>query len=629
MSYQALARKWRPRNFEQVLGQSHVVQALMNALDNQRVHHAFLFTGTRGVGKTTLARILSKALNCQQGIGSTPCGECDACLGIDEGRFVDLIEVDAASRTRVDDTRELLENVQYTPTLGRYKVYLIDEVHMLSGHSFNALLKTLEEPPEHVKFLLATTDPQKLPMTILSRCIQFNLKALDTGVIAAHLQKVLTDEKINHEPAATLILAHSANGSVRDALSLLDQAIAFSNHSVDCESVRTMLGMIDDHFTQTLLHNIASGDTALALQTISSMAERSVDFHVALDEVMTALHNLALFHVSPEAVEWKGVDTSPLHELSRELDPDWIQLLFQIALVCKRDLDLAPDQRSGFEMAILRMICFSPEVISNKKLAGDDKAATNAPTTEAKTHRASNTDNSLTTDIRNANLSPGASAATPATKKTTDSSSNEVDQILTHAHSVDADDLKGDVIRDVTSTANATINSSDQEAAISSDQRSVKERITAATDDDESLTVSRSQLNDDLCQMDNWAMFVKQAGFTGFQRELVQNLVPLTSNDRQLKFDLDESARHLLNLERIRKLEQKCSKTLKCDVKIQVNIKNCSGSVANSLAKMQEKQRQLRKQQAEQAFTHDQHVLEIVDRFDAKIIHNSIKPGSD
>jgi DNA polymerase-3 subunit gamma/tau len=375
MSYQALARKWRPRLFEDVVGQEHVVAALANALDHDRVHHAFLFSGTRGVGKTTLARILAKALNCERGASSKPCNECGACVAIDEGRFVDLIEVDAASRTKVDDTRELLDNVQYAPTQGRYKIYLIDEVHMLSGHSFNALLKTLEEPPPHVKFLLATTDPQKLPVTVLSRCLQFNLKALHAEQIAGQLEKIVDAEQVPHAGDALALLARAADGSMRDALSLLDQAIAHGGGELGAASVRTMLGMMDATYVPDLISALAGDDADGVLRVVAGMAERAADYAGALDELLLGLFHLSLYQVSPEAVQARDAQ-QPWHEqLAQTLDPEDLQLFYQIGLIGKRDLPLAPDPRSGFEMVLLRMLAFRPAAEPAARASGSSERA--------------------------------------------------------------------------------------------------------------------------------------------------------------------------------------------------------------------------------------------------------------
>ncbi len=360
MSYQVLARKWRPRSFAEMVGQEHVLRALTNALDNDRLHHAFLFTGTRGVGKTTIARILAKSLNCEQGVSSTPCGECSACREIDEGRFVDLIEVDAASRTKVEDTRELLENVQYAPTRGRYKVYLIDEVHMLSDHSFNALLKTLEEPPPHVKFLLATTDPQKLPITILSRCLQFNLKRLPVQMIAGHLEEVLQREGIEHDQAAVHEVARAADGSMRDALSLLDQAIAHGGGRIEAAEVRDMLGTIERGHVFDLLRALSSGDGARLLEIVAALAERAPDFAGVLAELLSVLHRVALAQVVPQSVDDTEGDQEALLEMARALDPEDVQLFYQIALLGRRDMPLTPDPRTALEMTLLRMLAFRP-----------------------------------------------------------------------------------------------------------------------------------------------------------------------------------------------------------------------------------------------------------------------------
>ncbi len=361
MSYQVLARKWRPRTFHELVGQEHVVRALTNALDRQRLHHAFLFTGTRGVGKTTIARIFAKSLNCEVGVSSTPCGQCSACQEIDAGRFVDLIEVDAASRTKVDETRELLENVQYAPSRGRFKVYLIDEVHMFSNHSFNALLKTLEEPPPHVKFLLATTDPQKLPVTILSRCLQFSLKRLPAGMIARYLQQVLEQEGIPAETAALQLIARAGDGSMRDALSLLDQAIAFGSGQVETAAVSTMLGSIDRRRVTGLLDALAANDAPGLLRQVAELDENVPDYVAVLAELLSLLQRVALTQAVPDALTDDAMtDPAELRRFAELLPPEDVQLFYQIALLGRRDLPLAPDPRGGFEMALLRMLCFRP-----------------------------------------------------------------------------------------------------------------------------------------------------------------------------------------------------------------------------------------------------------------------------
>ena len=379
-----LARKWRPRNFLELVGQDHVRRALTNALDHGRLHHAYLFTGTRGVGKTTIARILAKSLNCERGITSTPCGECRACREIDEGRFIDLIEVDAASRTKVEDTRELLDNVQYAPTSGRYKVYLIDEVHMLSRHSFNALLKTLEEPPPHIKFLLATTDPQKLPVTILSRCLQFNLKRLTPGMIDAQLEHILQAEAIDFEPAAVRQLAHAADGSMRDALSLLDQAIAFGGGHLSDSDVRSMLGSIDRHHVFAILEALANTDATALLTAVHHAAEQAPDFAVLLEELLSLLHHIALAQLVPGSVEDDADDEQAvITDLAQRLAPEDVQLYYQIGLTGRRDLPVAPDARSGFEMTLLRMLVFRPQTDSPAGTRTNVKPAVRAASTPA------------------------------------------------------------------------------------------------------------------------------------------------------------------------------------------------------------------------------------------------------
>lgn len=362
MSYQVLARKWRPRGFPELVGQDHVRRALANALDSGRLHHAYLFTGTRGVGKTTIARILAKSLNCEaNGVSSEPCGECSACREIDEGRFVDLIEVDAASRTRVEETRELLENVPYAPTRGRYKVYLIDEVHMFSQHSFNALLKTLEEPPPHVRFLLATTDPQKVPVTILSRCLQFNLKLMPVPTIVGQLQRILDAEGVAYDEPALGQIARAASGSMRDALSLLDQAIAFGDGAVRAEDVEGMLGTLSRDRLFALIEAVAGQDASALVTELDRLAEAAADFEPVLGDLLSLLHQLALAQAAPGAVDESVADAERVRELAGRLEPADVQLYYQIATLGRRDLNWAPDPRAGLEMTLLRMIAFRPD----------------------------------------------------------------------------------------------------------------------------------------------------------------------------------------------------------------------------------------------------------------------------
>jgi DNA polymerase-3 subunit gamma/tau len=361
MSYQALARKWRPRLFSELVGQEHVVRALSNALDSQRMHHAFLFTGTRGVGKTTIARIFAKSLNCERGPTSMPCGECGACNEIDAGRFIDLLEIDAASNTGIDNVRELIDNAQYAPTRGRYKVYLIDEVHMLSKSAFNALLKTLEEPPSHVKFLLATTDPQKLPVTVLSRCIKFNLKRLTPEQIRTQMRAILDAEKVRNDDEAIDTLARAADGSLRDGLSLLDQAIAHGGGSLDAAGVHAMLGTVERGKVRLLLDALAAGDGAGLIAQIGRMAEFAPDFGQVLDELAGLLHRVQILQlVSADA----GEDDEALADLATRLDPGDVQLWYQFAVTGRRDLALAPTPQTGFEMALLRMLAFVPAASS-------------------------------------------------------------------------------------------------------------------------------------------------------------------------------------------------------------------------------------------------------------------------
>ena len=375
MSHQVLARKWRPGTFSEMVGQQHVLQALVNALESGRLHHAYLFTGTRGVGKTTVARILAKCLNCDTGITATPCGECGACAEIAEGRSVDLIEVDAASKTKVEDTRELLENVQYTPTRSRYKIYLIDEVHMLSNHSFNALLKTLEEPPPHALFLLATTDPQKLPATVLSRCLQFNLKNMQPEQIVAHLEQVLTAESVPSDPEALALIARAAEGSMRDALSLTDQAIAHGEGKLTGAQVAEMLGTVDRGKVLDLIAALLDDNAAEVLSLVAHIAEHAPDYVSTLDELSVALHHMTIAQTVPDAMDTSWPDQARIVELAARATLDDTQLFWQMAVSGRREVHLASSARAGLEMILLRMIAFRPAAIIHLPTESGDPPA--------------------------------------------------------------------------------------------------------------------------------------------------------------------------------------------------------------------------------------------------------------
>ncbi|HBP96853.1 MAG TPA: DNA polymerase III subunit gamma/tau, partial [Pantoea agglomerans] len=415
MSYQVLARKWRPQAFADVVGQEHVLTALANGLSLGRIHHAYLFSGTRGVGKTTIARLLAKGLNCETGITATPCGQCDNCREIEQGRFVDLIEIDAASRTKVEDTRDLLDNVQYAPARGRFKVYLIDEVHMLSRHSFNALLKTLEEPPSHVKFLLATTDPQKLPVTILSRCLQFHLKALDVDQIRQQLEHVLKQEQIESETRALQLLARAADGSMRDALSLTDQAIAMGQGAVTSSTVSVMLGTLDDEQPLGLLEALVDGDGQQVMNLLSQAASRGVEWEALLVEMLRLLHQIAMVQLLPTSLNDDDESNAlRLRELARVVPPADLQLYYQTLLMGRKDLPIAPDRRMGVEMTLLRALAFHPKAAVAEPIARPALTQQTAPVAPAQTSPAASGPSPLARQPAAQPASPSPAAAPPS-----------------------------------------------------------------------------------------------------------------------------------------------------------------------------------------------------------------------
>ncbi len=586
MSYQVLARKWRPRNFKELVGQEHVQRALINALDNDRLHHAFLFTGTRGVGKTTIARILAKSLNCETGVTSTPCGECSACTEINEGRFVDLIEVDAASRTKVEDTRELLENVQYAPTRGRYKVYLIDEVHMLSTHSFNALLKTLEEPPLHVKFLLATTDPQKLPVTILSRCLQFNLKRLPMEQIQEHLQHILRAENISSDADGLTQIAKAADGSMRDALSLLDQAIAYGGGSVHSEEVRTMLGTIDQHQVMDILQHLANGDAQAVIQKTQVLAEHAFDFAAVLDDLITNLHYVALAQISPQSLDAGVVDSETMTAIANSMAAEDVQLFYQIALIGRRDLALAPDPRVGFEMVLLRMLAFKP--------AGDSgRVNTSPPTATAKQSSAN-----ARPSIQNSPYQTAAPANAAQERTTVNTAAPRP------------------VNEQGIGKAKALL-----QTAIAGDHTKMQEKPPhPAAESQSSTTTTANDISADALQ---WLELVERLDIAGITQQLALNCALIQQTAKSISLELTESRQQLLSPSRQAALQQALQACLDPGIKLTIDVVASSGITPAEI----KKQRAVEKQQdAEQSIYNDQTVKTLINTFDAQVAPDSIAP---
>lgn len=597
MSYQVLARKWRPRNFKELVGQEHVQRALVNALDNDRLHHAFLFTGTRGVGKTTIARILAKSLNCETGVTSTPCGQCSTCQEINDGRFVDLIEVDAASRTKVEDTRELLENVQYAPTRGRYKVYLIDEVHMLSTHSFNALLKTLEEPPLHVKFLLATTDPQKLPVTILSRCLQFNLKRLPLEQIQGHLQHILSEEAIHSDAEALTQIAKAADGSMRDALSLLDQAIAYGGGEVRNDEVRAMLGTIEQQHILEILQHLARGDAQGILQKIQNLAEHAFDFAAVLDDVISHLHYVALAQINPQALDSSVVDAQTISELGESLPAEDVQLFYQIALIGRRDLALAPDARIGFEMALLRMLAFKPAGSGSSNAAPQafDATPPTAVKSPAEQARAAIKTSQQPTSVKsvlpdNTTVMPGA---TPTAQ--TAPAEHNAQQSTPMAGS--------------TSTSDKT------------ERPAVAEPVPAKPDHPPAVTPKTTHpASGEAWQ---WHQLVEQLNVAGITQQLALNCTLKQQSADAVILQLAESRRQLLNPTRQSALQKALQDSLGSAIKLTIDI---VAATENTPADIKAQRAAEKQQDAEQSIYNDQTVKTLINTFDAQVAPGSIAP---
>ncbi len=595
MSYQVLARKWRPKNFSQVAGQAHVLKSLINALDNERLHHAYLFTGTRGVGKTTLARILSKCLNCEVGVSSKPCETCDSCIEISEGRFIDLIEVDAASRTKVEDTRELLENVQYTPARGRYKVYLIDEVHMLSNHSFNALLKTLEEPPPHVKFLFATTDPQKLPITILSRCLQFNLKNLSPKMIADYLVNVLEQEAIENEQDAVWQIASAAGGSMRDALTLADQAIAFCEGTLTAAGVQEMLGVPQQQQVFELLARMASGNAVSVLELVTAIAEHTPDYQHTLDGLLSLLHRVALAQISPETIDNSFGDKSKVLELSTQLAAEDVHLYYQLGNKGRDELRYSTDLRATFEMLVLRMMVFSPTYVA----LNDDEPSQESELPEKSTAQ-TEVDNE-----KKKSVEPGLKEAQQSIQVAPIANIQAASPVLT--------DSANDARPAVAQTPSAEDKESHADTSVTHEP--------AAQPLPEPVTQESIELGD--LNHENWLRVFPKLQVTGIVANVLANMELVAVADDEIRFKLDINQSAVFNPEMNGKLEAALSDYFHRPLTITIDIAEVS---LETPALLGQRLRAEDRQRTIEEFENDSKVQELVSRFSGSILRDSIEP---
>ena len=563
MSYQVLARKWRPRTFESLVGQEHVVRALTHALTDQRLHHAYLFTGTRGVGKTTLARILAKSLNCETGVTAKPCGTCSACMEIDSGRFVDLLEVDAATNTKVDEMRQLLENAVYAPTRGRFKVYVIDEVHMLSNSAFNAMLKTLEEPPEHVKFILATTDPQKIPVTVLSRCLQFNLKQMTPPLIAGHLKHILEVEAIAAEAGALNLIARSAAGSMRDALSLLDQAIAHGAGKVEETLVRDMLGTVDLDYLFTLLDALLAGDAAALLQVADDMATRSLSFESALQELAALLTRIQIAQLAPQAIADDLPERERILALAGQMDAESVQLAYQIVIHGRKELSLAPDEQAGFVMTLLRLHAFRPL----------DTGAASLPPPPSPVRRESA-------------VAPAVHKKPEAPAVPTESVTESNDRPLAQASVAVA----------------ATVAAPDATA------------VSLSSDNEPAQAVPLS---------DDWHQIVPALGLSAMARALALHCELREIGEARVRLCLAPEHRHLNIKPAQDKLQQALASYFARPLQLSITLEEAVGETLAVVAKRERDELQGR---AVAAIQQDGFVREVIDRLDGSLIEASIKP---
>jgi len=619
MSYQVLARKWRPRTFEDMVGQEHVLQALIHALDNQRLHHAYLFTGTRGVGKTTIGRLLARCLNCETGVTATPCGTCSSCQEIQEGRFVDLIEIDAASRTGVDDMRELTDNVQYSPTRGRFKVYLIDEVHMLTNQSFNAFLKTLEEPPEHVKFLLATTDPQKLPVTVLSRCLQFNLKRMTPEHIAGHLRHVLTQEGIPFEEPALWLLARAADGSMRDALSLTDQAIAFGNQTLSGSDVSNMLGTIDQSDIENLVNALVEDDGPALLSEINRISDFAPDYSVILADLLSLFHRVTMEQVVPGSVDNALGDAAQVESLARRLSAEDAQLFYQAALMGRKDLAVTPDARMGFEMTLLRMLAFRPGtdrrdppvVASGASSSGQESRDDPEPGPAAAEKETAAVGSEQAPQPEDQELALESQPA-PAPEEPDAAWLASLDEAAESAaaEAASAEDYDPEPV----APEPEYIEEPKVEASQAEPAKPEEPKESTGPDEPVEELVDNGEFA--------WERDFRSLGIVGMPGNLASNAA-MTRNGDEIVLTIDEGHARLLNARHEEKILEALRNRFGATITLRVEQGDAGGKTP---AAWEERQRQARQKAAEDSIRNDPAVQSIVERFEARVVENSIRP---
>ncbi len=616
MSYQVLARKWRPSNFSQVAGQAHVLKSLTNALDNERLHHAYLFTGTRGVGKTTLARILAKCLNCEEGIRSVPCEKCDSCKEINEGRFIDLIEIDAASRTKVEEMRELLENVQYLPSRGRFKVYLIDEVHMLSNHSFNALLKTLEEPPSHVKFLFATTDPQKLPITVLSRCLQFNLKNLSPQLIAEYLGSVLEKEKIEFEEEALWQISSAASGSMRDALTLVDQAISYCEGKVAAGGVIEMLGVPPQKQVYALLKGMASRSVSTILELIRDISEQTPDYSHTLDSLLSTLHRVAIAQIEPKAADNSYGDMQQILELASLISAEDVQLYYQMGIKGREDLRLSAEVRTAFEMLLIRMLVFSPSYVEPTDLEPVSLGA--KENTDPSTANESNNAAGSATEVEKKKSELTDESVLPQPLQEPERFSEELIEVSVEAPADLQIEQSSGSGQNYVETAN--------EEAIDAHQGHREDSKEGGESDEPASVASIGKITLDSLSPQSWLRLYPRLEITGIAANVLANSDFQRAGSSSIHFILDHSQSAVFSEELLPKISQALSSYFAVEVAVQIEIGDAKNETPAMLSQRLKQEKHVA---MVNDFESDENVQGLLKHFSGTLAKETIAPNKD